>query len=739
MHQRILLLTSLIVATVSGLVYQCNSVTITLFLLMVGILLKLKSFKLLLVITMITLPFLSYFIYDNHQLEQINKMQPDSYVTGYMFADDIEVDGDNLKAVAYLRHHEKVKLYWKVPTQKEKQWLETNTSTLYFHANVKQTVIPPATNFNQFDAQKFYKTQKIVHQATVQQWSYSKQSDDNFKPNFLIDNLRQWHARALGQVAQLPQPLANYAQALLLGTTPKSLYSDNPAISTLELIHLFSVSRFQVSYIITTLMSLARRLRMIKEYAVIFLMMILIMFYIFVGAPAILVRAVVAGELALLSLGYKGFNLSATSIWAISLLASLVVAPQLLLTLGGQLSFLLTFCLLFSRHLSFWQSNLLMGIVMFPLITHQQFTWHLLEIPINFLAIPLFEIIIVPSIFVGVWQIPFITSFVNQLIHLFASIIDTVASLPLNCVVGKLAWPFVLLLLILAMLSFTNKKTTARIARMTWLITLILGIIWVRFPLHGEVSLFDIGQGDAILVRLPFNQNVTLIDTGGKVNFGEENWQRLKYSRPKGETVIINYLHSRGISKVNQLVLTHQDQDHIGDAYIILQKMAVDRVIIPKGMRQQPAFAQKIKPYLKQRTQVIETTDNDTQQNMPLKVLYPFESGHGKNEDCIALYGEFGGKRFLTSGDLDKAGEEKICQKYPNLKLDILKFGHHGSKTSTSSEAIKQWCPQYGLVSSGRNNRYHHPHQETLDLAQQQKLIVYNTQINGMITYVPRL
>ncbi|WP_273711597.1 ComEC/Rec2 family competence protein [Leuconostoc mesenteroides] len=93
------------------------------------------------------------------------------------------------------------------------------------------------------------------------------------------------------------------------------------------------------------------------------------------------------------------------------------------------------------------------------------------------------------------------------------------------------------------------------------------------------------------------------------------------------------------------------------------------------------------------------------------------------------------GKNIFTAGDLDQSGEKQIANFLPDMHVDILKFGHHGSKTSTNPEVINKWHPEIGIISAGRNNRYNHPNKETLETAQNNKMTVFNTQINGMMCY----
>ena len=125
-------------------------------------------------------------------------------------------------------------------------------------------------------------------------------------------------------------------------------------------------------------------------------------------------------------------KIKAQVIWSLSLLFSLAMVPQILLTLGVQLSF--------AQKLTFWQTNILMSLVSFPLIIQQQYTWHILQTFINFAAIPIFGTVIVPLVMIGFFgqYIPFLTYITNLIIRYFAYMVDLCATLPGNFVVGKI-------------------------------------------------------------------------------------------------------------------------------------------------------------------------------------------------------------------------------------------------------------------------------------------------------------
>lgn len=116
-------------------------------------------------------------------------------------------------------------------------------------------------------------------------------------------------------------------------------------------------------------------------------------------------------------------------------------------------------------------------------------------------------------------------------------------------------------------------------------------------------------------------------------------------------------------------------------------------------------------------------------------MLYPRVPGDEKNNDSLVLYGVFYKTKFLFTGDLEEEGEITLLNDYPSLSVDVLKVGHHGSKTSSSKSFIKSIQPKIALISCGLNNRYRHPNQETLDTFQNEQVSIYRTDKQGAIKF----
>ncbi|MCD0061609.1 DNA internalization-related competence protein ComEC/Rec2, partial [Streptococcus agalactiae] len=250
-------------------------------------------------------------------------------------------------------------------------------------------------------------------------------------------------------------------------------------------------------------------------------------------------------------------------------------------------------------------------------------------------------------------------------------------------------------------------------------------------PITNEVAILDVGQGDSILVRDWLGKTI-LIDTGGRVRFEQpEEWKQ-KVNQSNAERTLIPYLKSRGISKIDDLVITHTDTDHMGDMEVISKHFKVARLITSSGSLTNSQYVKHLSK-IGVAVKSIEAGDKLAVMGSYLQVLYPWHKGDGKNNDSIVLYGHLLGKGFLFTGDLEEEGEKQLLEAYPNLSVDILKAGHHGSKGSSSLSFLKKLSPSVVLVSAGKNNRYQHPHQETLQRFQKIKSKIFRTDQSGTI------
>ncbi|AXJ13558.1 ComE operon protein 3 [Streptococcus pluranimalium] len=172
----------------------------------------------------------------------------------------------------------------------------------------------------------------------------------------------------------------------------------------------------------------------------------------------------------------------------------------------------------------------------------------------------------------------------------------------------------------------------------------------------------------------------------------------------------------------------------MGDMAVLAKQFNIKEVLVSLGALTNPSFVNELKS-LKIKVGLLQAGDQIAIMGSSLQVLYPWDQGYGGNNASLVLYGKLLDKRFLFTGDLEVDGEKSLMMRYPNLPVDILKAGHHGSKGSSDPDFLTHIGAKVVLISAGLNNRYHHPNDETLERFEAEKMMVYRTDQEGAIRY----
>ncbi len=266
------------------------------------------------------------------------------------------------------------------------------------------------------------------------------------------------------------------------------------------------------------------------------------------------------------------------------------------------------------------------------------------------------------------------------------------------------------ILLLFCFFLFRNKKIYLYIF-------LCLLIIHFFLPSGNYVEFIDVDQGDSSLIHLN-NKNI-MIDTGGN-----RNREIYFYN-------IQPVLRSNGVIHIDYLIITHGDFDHMGEAINLVNNFKVEKVIFNCGSfndLEKELIKVLDKKHIKYYSCIKELNiDNDK--------LYFLQTKEydNENDNSNVIYTELGGYKFMFMGDASTTTEKEILDKYNLPDIDVLKVGHHGSKTSSSKEFINEINPNYSIISVGKNNRYGHPNKEALDNLYNSK--IYRTDQDGSIMF----
>jgi competence protein ComEC len=240
-----------------------------------------------------------------------------------------------------------------------------------------------------------------------------------------------------------------------------------------------------------------------------------------------------------------------------------------------------------------------------------------------------------------------------------------------------------------------------------------------------EVTFFDIGQGDAIFIETSYGHQV-LIDGGPNSVILE----KLAEEMPFWDKTI------------DLIILTHPDQDHITGLLSVLESYNVKRILWTGIVRDTSQYDKWKELIEKENAEIIiaHSSQEVRMGKVSLDILYPFESLEGQeikncNDTSIVSRLVYGSNSFLLTGDATKALENKIMSYY-ELNSDVLKVGHHGSKTSTSKGFLENVSPDIAVISCGRNNPYKHPHEIVLKNLEEFGIKILRTDQEGDIKII---
>lgn len=234
------------------------------------------------------------------------------------------------------------------------------------------------------------------------------------------------------------------------------------------------------------------------------------------------------------------------------------------------------------------------------------------------------------------------------------------------------------------------------------------------------VHYLDVGQGDCILAEC--DGEYMLIDAG---------------NNDQG-TKIQNYFTKQGVKKLKYAVGTHPDADHIGGLDVILYKFDCGTVMMPDMTRDTVTYRDVVDTMKqkKYKNTVPEPGDSFRLGSAVCTVLGPAKSSEDANNDSIVLLVEHGENRFLFMGDAEEEEETDILKSGVDVEADVLKAGHHGSRSSSSKKFLEAVSPEYAVISCGEDNSYGHPHAETLNSLRAMGIKTFRTDEQGTIVAV---
>ncbi|WP_415335837.1 ComEC/Rec2 family competence protein [Clostridium perfringens] len=234
------------------------------------------------------------------------------------------------------------------------------------------------------------------------------------------------------------------------------------------------------------------------------------------------------------------------------------------------------------------------------------------------------------------------------------------------------------------------------------------------------ISYMDVGQGDAAYIKV--NGNDILIDAGPRSNSKE----------------LLEQLKAKNIDDFELVIATHPHEDHIGGMVDVFKEYEVKAFYSPKITHTTKTYENLVKAVKDEGLKTKELKGGmviDLGEGAKFEVFTPQKSEYEELNDYSPIMKlSFGDTSYLFTGDAEKLAEEEALAKYKtSLDSDVIKFGHHGSSSSSSNAFIEAVSPKYGIISCAKDNKYGHPHRETLDIIKKYNIKTFRTDTDGEI------
>ena len=669
-----------------------------------------------------------WFLFQNWQQTQASQNLVAYVEKVRILPDTIRVNGDSL-SFRGKSDGRTFQVYHKLQSEEEKEQFQALTDLYEIELEGKLSEPEGKRNFGGFDYQAYLKTQGIYQTLTIK----SIQSLQKVGSWDIGENLSSLRRKAVVWIkTHFPDPMRNYMTGLLFGHLDTDFEEMNELYSSLGIIHLFALSGMQVGFFMDAFRKLLLRLGLTQEKLKWLTYPFSLIYAGLTGFSASVIRSLLQKLLA--QHGYKGLDN-----FALTILVLFIVMPSFFLTAGGVLSCAYAFILTMTSKeeegfKAVARESLVISLGILPILSFYFAEFQPWSILLTFVFSFLFDLVFLPLL-----SILFILSFVYPVTQLnpvfewlegIIRLVSQMASRPL--VFGQPnAWLLILLLVSLA-LVYDMRKNIKRLAGFS---LFIVGLFFLtKHPLENEITILDVGQGESIFLRDVTGKTI-LIDVGGKAKSDKkiEDWQE-KSTTSNAQRTVIPYLKSRGVDKIDQLILTNIEKEHVGDLLEVTKAFQVGEILVSKGSLTQKEFVAELQAT---QTKVRSVTAGE---NLPifggyLEVLSSRGIGDGSHEDSLLLYGKLLDKHFLFTGNLKEKGEKELLKQYPNLEVDVLKAGQHGAKTSSNPAFLEKLKPEITLISVGKNNRAKLPHQETLTRLEGIKSKIYRTDQQGAIRF----
>lgn len=535
---------------------------------------------------------------------------------------------------------------------------------------------------------------------------------------------------------------ANLLKGILIGE--KFAISDDTkeVFKDASLSHILAISGMHLSYIAISIKSLFSFISN-KKIKTIISVFIMFLFVTIIGGTPSSIRAFIMFIFLILSeLFYRKSNPINNFFSAILII--LFINPFYIENIGSWLSFCGTLGIielyskiklkLKNRFINFIFQNFLISICVqiyiFPIIIYNfntiSFTFFISNILISFLIGPIIIIGIIIGIFNNVFCLGNIENILLDIIFQISSFISRWSFSKIYVVTPKLIY---IVFYYAFLFLFIKKRKYIKILLKVIIVFVLASnsIGWI----NNEFTIYfiDVGQGDCTLIKTKTNKTI-LVDggEGGSEKFDE------------GKNTVIPYLLDRGYTKLDYIIISHFDSDHVGGILGVMEEFKVDKIIISKQGESSENFENFLNIVKSKNIKLILANKGDylkIDKEVWIEFLWPDISNIIKenvlNNNSIVCKIHYKDFSCIFTGDIEKVAEEFMLNKKISVKADILKVAHHGSNTSSCQEFLELVKPKIALIGVGENNMFGHPNTEVIKRLKNLGAKIYRTDLNGEI------
>ncbi|ODV57152.1 DNA internalization-related competence protein ComEC/Rec2 [Lysinibacillus fusiformis] len=666
------------------------------------------------------------------------------------WSNDYKISGQKLRGFATTTNGQKLYVVYTFSSQHEKVYYEhTSIAGMTFLAKGELVTPSPSAHDYAFSMPNYLTSKGAIGIVEITSWTFMEKRNS---PTIFLAKHRQQMKRHIEMT--FPQTLIAEAQALLIGE--QDLMDDElqRAYQKLGITHLFAISGLHVALMSWLFFEGLLRIGIRKEVATMALLILLPIYGVIAGGAPSVWRAVSVVELMML-LRYLKWMLSIDDALAISFAGFVLLEPGVIFQIGFQLSYLAAASLVYSSFIFTQTSNwisrsffvtFVCQLLVYPLLLHHFYELSISSFFVNIIFVPLFSFVILPFNIVA-----FVLTYISlPLANLLFAGYEPLRNGLTNVIFSIQALPFQLwspgkpsvwlcclaMLSVLACFYFLETKRFGQA-----IIVLVIPAIWIHFyPMlysDTKITFLNVGQGDCIVIELPFRGAVYVIDAGGLLRFEQEQWKKPNKVYEVGKQVVVPFLKGKGIRTIDIFIVSHADADHVEGAEEILQEIGMKEIHVTPGSLGQPIMRDLLREAQKQNVPIKEKMKGTSWQKgeTSFSYLWPHDTYYEGNDDSLVLYMRQKAFTALFTGDLEKYGEQQLMMYYGPLiaNLTLLKAGHHGSKTSSIESFVELVRPRVTVFSAGLQNRYGHPHEEVVERFTNRNLATWTTGVDGTI------